>query len=188
MSRNRALPYLFAALIALAGLAGAGATSVLASAPAAAAKKHPKKKHPKKKHHSATPPKSSKPKLEGCSAIVSGAGPTAEMNLYNYQVILGCSRGEFGSFTVSTNRAVVAGSITAKIGGRFTYTCQQASPTSFSCSGVNAEIPPGEEGAAIRAFFKSTQAVCIGGSPESATVATQGLTFNATIAEAQGSC
>jgi hypothetical protein len=119
--------------------------------------------------------------------LVSGTGPLPETSLYSYQVILGCAKGEFGAFTVATNRAIAAGSITAKIGDRFTYACQQTSGTSFSCSGVNAALPPNEE-VAIRATFKSPQAPCIGGAPETATLVTQGETFNAKIGEAQGSC
>lgn len=185
------MPYLFAALIAPVALLGVTATPVAASAPAAVAKKHHKKRHHKKHHkathHTATPPKSTKPKLGDCATTVSGTGPVAETGTYAYQLIIACSEGEFGSFTAYTNRAIVAGSITAKIGERYTYTCQQTASTSFSCSGVNAAIPS-DEAAAIRAFFKSAQPPCIGSAPETASVSTQGETFTAQLGEVQGSC
>jgi hypothetical protein len=132
------------------------------------------------------PPSSTTAKPEECTTLVSGAGPLPETHLYNYQVLLGCGKGEFGSFQVSINRAIEAGTIMAKIGSMFTYTCTQSSSTSFSCTGVSAHIPP--EGAEVRAFFKSGQPPCEGGSPETATITTAGETFNAKIGEVQGSC
>jgi hypothetical protein len=126
-------------------------------------------------------------KLEECTAKVGGTGLNPETHLYSYQVILACGKGEFGSFQVSTNRMIAAGSVTAQIGSTHTYTCTLASSTSFSCSGVNAAIPP-QEGSAIRAFFKSAQPPCEGSSPESATIVSQGQTFAAAIGEVQGSC
>ncbi len=134
-----------------------------------------------------TGPSSSSSKPEECTPLVSGTGPNPETHLYSYQVILGCDRGEFGAFQVATNRAITAGSVTAQIGSLHSYTCTQPSSTFFSCSGVSVQIPP-VEGAAIRAFFKSSQPPCEGGAPESATITTLGETFNATIGEAQGAC
>jgi len=185
--------YAVLGLIVAAAVVASGGSGLAASPPQArVAKTHKKKKHHKaphhkSKHHKTTPPKSTKPKLEGCSATIDGGGPVLETNLYYYQVIIPCEKGEFGSFTVSTNRTIAAGTITAQIGSRFKYTCQETSSTSFSCRGVNVSIPPEEEGA-IRAFFKSPQAVCTAGAAETATIATQGLTLNAKIGEAQSPC
>jgi hypothetical protein len=125
-------------------------------------------------------------KLEECTTTVSGAGPNPETQLYVYQVILGCYKGEFSSFQVSTNRAITAGSVTAQIGSVYKYTCTQLSSTSLSCTGVTVAVP--NEGAAVRVFFKSTQPPCEGGAPESATITTEGETFAAKIGEAQSSC
>lgn len=180
------------ALIVPATLASVGATSLAFGAGATAAKSHHKRKHKKAKpkhhkaqHHKTTSPKSRK--LEECSTTISGFGPVLETNTYDYQVILACSRGEFSSFSVSTNRAIAAGSVTAQIGTEYKYSCQQTSTTSFSCSGVTVSIPPGEEGA-VRALFKSTQPVCEGSASETATITTEGETFDAKLGEAQSPC
>lgn len=197
MSRHHLLAWAVATLIVPATLASAGTTSVALGARATAAKAHHKHKHKKAKpkhhktthhkttHHQMTSPKSTK--LEECSTTISGSGPILETNTYDYQVILACSRGEFSSFSVSTNRAIAAGSITAQIGADYKYSCQQTSSTSFSCSGVTVAIPSGEEGA-VRAFFKSTQPVCEGSASETATITTEGETFNAKLGEAQSPC
>jgi hypothetical protein len=132
-------------------------------------------------------PSSKSAKLEECSAIVSGAGPVGETHLYAYQVILSCRKGEFSSFQVSTNRTIAAGSVTAQLGTTYKYTCAQPSSTSFSCNGVSASIPSGEEGT-MRAFFKSAQPVCEGGASELATITTEGETFVAKIDEVQSPC
>ncbi len=139
---------------------------------------------PRSGSHPSPVPQSAK--LEECVAKVSGTGQNPETHLYAYQVILGCEKGEFSSFQVSTNRTIAPGSVTAQIGSAHTYTCT-SSGTSFSCSGVSAQIPAGE-GAAIRAFFKSPQPACEGSVPESATITTQGQTFEAMIGEAQSPC
>jgi hypothetical protein len=134
-----------------------------------------------------TSPPTSSAKVEECESVVSGTGPVGETGLYAYQVILICGKGTFGSFQVSTNRAITAGTITATIGSRYTYTCTQTSSTSFSCSGVTAAIPS-NEAPPVRASFKSAQPVCVGGTPESATLTMGGATFTAKIGEAQSSC
>jgi len=184
--RHRVLVWVLAVLVAPVALAGAGAVSVAASTTGVGAKhhkrKHHKPKHHRPKHHKTTPPKTTPPKsknqLEECTTTVNGFGPVLETNLYDYQVILRCSKGEFAPFQVSTNRTLEAGSVTAQIGSRFTYTCQTTSSTSASCTGVHAEIPPEEEGA-IRLFFKSAQAPCVSGALETATITIDGETFTA---------
>lgn len=47
-----------------------------------------------------TSPSSKSAKPEECTPLVSGTGPVGETHLYAYQVILGCEKGEFGSFQV----------------------------------------------------------------------------------------
>ena len=133
-------------------------------------------------------PTSNAAKPEECTPLVSGTGQNPETHLYSYQVILGCFKGSFGSFQVSTNRAIAAGTITANRGSRGAYACSQTSSTSFSCTGETVGIPPGGVGAAVRAFFKSSQPPCEGTSPETAVITMAGVTFNAAVGEAQGSC
>jgi hypothetical protein len=136
-----------------------------------------------------SPSTKSSAKPQECTTVVSGTGPVEEMHLYAYQVIFDCAKGEYSSFQVSTNRTIVAGSVSARLGGSssYNYTCTVTSSTSFSCSGVNAAIPS-NEAPPLRAFFKSAQPVCEGTTPESATITMAGETFKAVIGEIQGSC